>query len=208
MTIVHSSYGANAVLQRPRYPQHLKIHIQLFDLAATMSDPPLSVEDRIRQFNDARNLLLEEPKYYTTVIQGILPNIGPAAPLELRRWGAEFLAEALGTPAVPSGEKETMQLHVLDQLRTMLDNRGEDAKVVVGLVQAFASIYPLALRWTINNSYDTISWEKVTAIKSRILEIWATATPSVQVCCVKLAQRIVLAQSVASGAEQRVRDHL
>ena len=42
------------------------------------------------------------------------------------------------------------------------------------------------------------------AIKQRILRIWDTASPSVRICCIKFAQRVVLAQSVASGAEPRV----
>lgn len=42
-------------------------------------------------------------------------------------------------------------------------------------------------------------------VKQRILRIWETAVPSVRICCIKFAQRIVLAQSVASGAEPRVK---
>lgn len=56
----------------------------------------------------------------------------------------------------------------------------------------------------INNSYDTITWERIISIKQRILQIWDHAVPSVRICCVKFVQRVVLAQSVASGAEPRV----
>lgn len=51
----------------------------------------------------------------------------------------------------------------------------------------------------INNSYDTITWERMMSIKQRILRIWEHAPPSVRICCIKFAQRVVLAQSVASG---------
>ncbi len=56
----------------------------------------------------------------------------------------------------------------------------------------------------VNNSYHTESWEQMTAIKSRILRIWDGASPSVKLCCVKFAQRVVLAQTPSNGADQRV----
>lgn len=107
----------------------------------------LSVSDQIRQLNDARKLVLQDVKFYRTVLQGILPIIGPTARLELRRWGAEFLAEAFATPALPIAEKETMLLPLLDALREMVENPQEDVQVLRSLIQAAASIYPLALKW-------------------------------------------------------------
>lgn len=44
----------------------------------------------------------------------------------------------------------------------------------------------------------------MTTIKSRILSIWDTANVSVRICCVKFAQRVVLAQTAATGNEPRV----
>lgn len=76
-----------------------------------------------------------------------MPSIGPSAPLELRRWGAEFLAEAFATPALPNGEKETMQPYVLTTLESLVDNTSEDAQVLRSAIQTASSIYPLALRW-------------------------------------------------------------
>lgn len=58
---------------------------------------------------------------------------------------------------------------------------------------------------SINNGYDTVTWETMVGIKQRILRIWDTAAPSVRIGCVKFAQRVVLAQSVAAGSEFRVR---
>ncbi|KAF4978084.1 hypothetical protein FZEAL_5474 [Fusarium zealandicum] len=163
----------------------------------------LSVSDQIRQLDDARKLVLGDVKYYPSVVKGILPIIGPSAPIELRRWGAEFLAEAFATPALPNGEKETMQPYVLATLESMVENEREDPQVLRSVIQCAASIYPLAMRWIINNGYDTITWERMVAIKQKILRIWDNASPSVRICCVKFAQRVVLAQSVATGAELR-----
>lgn len=163
----------------------------------------LSVPDQIRQLNDARKLVLGDVKYYPSVVRGIVPIIGPTAALELRRWGAEFLSEAFATPALPNGEKETMQPYVLDTLSQLLEKDG-DVQVLRSAIQTASSIYPLALRWTINNSYDNVTWEKMMGIKQRVLGIWEQSVPSVRICCIKFVQRIVLAQSVASGAELRV----
>ncbi|KAK7415504.1 hypothetical protein QQX98_005857 [Neonectria punicea] len=168
-----------------------------------MAAPTLSVSEQIRQLDDARKLVLGDVKYYPSVVKGILPIIGPSAPLELRRWGAEFLAEAFATPALPNGEKETMQPYVLTTLEAMIANDREDPQVLRSVIQTAASIYPLAMRWIINNGYDTITWERMVEIKQKILRIWDNAVPSVRICCIKFAQRIVLAQSVATGAELR-----
>lgn len=56
----------------------------------------------------------------------------------------------------------------------------------------------------INNSYDTTTWERLTAVKSRILRLWNTAPPSIRICCIKFAQRVVLAQTVAGEQDLRV----
>lgn len=107
----------------------------------------LSVPEQIRQLNDARKLVLGDVKYYPSVVRGLLPIIGPNAHIELRRWGAEFLAEAFSTPALPNGEKETMQLYVLATVESLLENEREDPQVLLSVIQTAASIYPLALRW-------------------------------------------------------------
>ncbi|KAF9876520.1 mRNA cleavage and polyadenylation specificity factor complex subunit [Colletotrichum karsti] len=167
-----------------------------------------SVSEQIRQLNDARKLVLGDVKYYPNVVQSILPIVGPAARVELRRWGADFLAEAFATPALPGSEKETMQLFVLDTLQTMVDNPNEDAHVLRSAIQTAASIYPYAMRWIINNSYDTVTWERMVAIKKRILRIWDDAEPTVRICCIKFAQRVVLAQSAANPQEPRRGDSL
>ncbi len=106
-----------------------------------------SVSEQIRQLNDARKLVLGDVNYYPTIIQGILPIIGPSSLPELRRWGADFLAEAFATPALPSREKETLSLLVLESLKGMVENPDEDIHVLRSVIQATASIYPLALRW-------------------------------------------------------------
>lgn len=107
----------------------------------------LSVPEQIRQLNDARKLVLGDVTYYPSVVRAILPIIGPTAAIELKRWGTDFLAEAFATPALPNGEKETMQPYVLATLESLADHEGEDPYVLRSVIQTAASIYPLAMRW-------------------------------------------------------------
>lgn len=44
----------------------------------------------------------------------------------------------------------------------------------------------------------------MTAIKSRILRIWENAPPTIRICCIKFAQRVVLAQTSSANPEPRV----
>lgn len=112
-----------------------------------MEVPPLSVEQQINQLNDARKLVLGDANYYPQITQGILPIIGPSARLELRRWGADFLAETFASPTLPVHQKETLSLIILETLKSMIENPQEDSAVVKSAVQTAASIYPLVVRW-------------------------------------------------------------
>lgn len=62
----------------------------------------------------------------------------------------------------------------------------------------------LTLPCSINNGYDTITWERMVAVKQKVLRIWDNANPTVRICCIKFAQRVVLAQTAATGSELRV----
>ncbi|KAH6682182.1 mRNA cleavage and polyadenylation specificity factor complex subunit, partial [Plectosphaerella plurivora] len=168
----------------------------------------LSVSDQLRQLNDARTLVLGDVKYYSNVVKSILQLVSPASHVELRRWAADFLAEAFATPALSVNQKETMQLDVLETLKDLLEHPNEDAQVLRSAIQAAASIYPIAIRWLISNSYDTMTWERVLAIKTRILKIWGTASSPVRICCIKFAQRVVLAQTPMGPNDPRRGDTL
>ncbi|KAI1141921.1 hypothetical protein F5Y05DRAFT_369141 [Hypoxylon sp. FL0543] len=168
----------------------------------------LSVQDQIRQLEGARKLVLGNANYYTQVIQATLPIIGPSSQVEFRRWGADFLAEAFATPAIAPGQKETLSLVVLETLKLLVEDVNQDVLVLRSIIQAAASIYPLALRWIINNSYDTHTWERMTAIKTRILRIWDIAPLTIKIVCIKFAQRVVLAQTQSINPEPRRGDPL
>lgn len=105
-----------------------------------------SADPLVAQLKQARQVVLENAANYPAIIPSILPIIGPGADLELRRWGAEFLAETFASPVLPTDQKQQLSFPVLDKIKEYLDTPGEDIAVVKGAVQAAASIYPLVFR--------------------------------------------------------------
>ncbi|KAK3341242.1 hypothetical protein B0T25DRAFT_335481 [Lasiosphaeria hispida] len=164
----------------------------------------LSVGEQIQQLNAARKIVLENAAYYDRIVKGVLPIIGPSSPVELRRWGAEFLAESLSTPALNSRDKENLTVAILDTLKLLVESPNEDPLVLKASVIAAASAYPIAMRWIIHNSYHKESWESMSAIKARVLRIWDGAETPVKICCIKFVQRVVLAQTASNGTEQKI----
>jgi symplekin len=107
----------------------------------------LSVAEQLVQLNAARKVALENTGYYDRIVKGVLPIIGPAGSVELRRWGAEFLAESLATPVLAMREKENITVAVLETLRGLIEGPGQDVIVLKATIAAAASAYPVALRW-------------------------------------------------------------
>lgn len=107
----------------------------------------LTLTEQLKQLDDARKLVLGDSSYFPQIIQGILPIIGAEARVELRRWGADFLAETFASPSLPAKEKESLSLLILETLKSMIENPKEDTAVVKSVVQTAASVYPLVFRW-------------------------------------------------------------
>ena len=116
-----------------------------------MAQPATSPAEMIPQLEAARKLVLGDAHFYTQIVPGILPIIGPSAPLEVRRWGSEFLAETFASPALGNVQKEELSVPVLPVLRDLLDVSGQDSAVVKSVVQTTASLYSLVFRrWYVN----------------------------------------------------------
>jgi len=107
----------------------------------------LPVTEQIKQLDSARGLVLADPVLYPQIVKGVLPMIGANARLELRRWGAEFLAETFASPVLASQQKEGLSLDVLPILKDLLEISDEDTVVVKNIIQAAASIYGQAFRY-------------------------------------------------------------
>ncbi|KAI7681642.1 hypothetical protein KC319_g1464, partial [Hortaea werneckii] len=153
------------------------------------------------QLDQARNIVLTTPSVYPQVVPGVLGVVGGNAALELRRWGADFLAETFASPVLPAEEKQKLSLAALDTLRAYLnrkEERGEeeDGQVIKSTVQCAASLYPLVFRHTVaEKGADAESWAKMAAIKSAILRRMDSASAGVRICCVKFVARVVQVQT-------------
>ncbi|KZF23799.1 mRNA cleavage and polyadenylation specificity factor complex subunit [Xylona heveae TC161] len=168
-----------------------------------MSQPLASVADQLAQLDAARKLVLGDSAFYSQIVQGILPIVGAHARVELRRWGADFLAETFASPGLSLEQKQQLCLLVLQTIKEILELPSEDASVIKSMVQASASIYPLVFRHIIANPDDAPTWEKMAAIKSNILRRWDTAPAGVRVCCIKFVQRVVQVQTPGAPADPR-----
>lgn len=102
--------------------------------------------DAVSQLDEARKLALGDSAYYPQIVPGVLPIIGPTASLDLRRWGSDFLAEALACPTLPVDQKQQLSLKILQTLKDFLEIPGEDAAVVKSAVQTATSVYPLVYK--------------------------------------------------------------
>ncbi|KAK2793774.1 hypothetical protein FQN52_000726 [Onygenales sp. PD_12] len=168
-----------------------------------MALPLNSLVEQMSQLDTARNVVLGDAALYPQIVQGILPIIGANARLELRRWGAEFLAETFASPALAQQPKQKLSIQVLQTLKELLDNPDEDAAVVRGVIQTAASIYALVFRTIIDNPSESEVWEKMTAIKQNILNRWDAAPHGIKVCCIKFVQKVVQVQTIGVISDPR-----
>ncbi|KAI5370247.1 Putative armadillo-like helical, symplekin/Pta1 [Septoria linicola] len=168
-----------------------------------------ALSQTLHQLNSARNIVLKDHTLYPQVVPGIIPVISPTtAQLELRRWGADFLAETFASQVVTADEKQQMSLAVLDTLKGYLSRKeivgeDEDNSVIKSAVQCAASMYPYVFRHTIGKPSDSETWGKVAAIKSSILRRMDTASPGVRICCIKFVACVVQIQTPGLIADPR-----
>ncbi len=185
--------------------------------------------EMIPQLEAARKLALADPQVYNQVLPGIMPIIGSTAHLDVRRWGAEFLAEAFSSPSLSNSQKEQLSSEVIPPLRAMLDAPAQDMEVVKSVVQAAASLYPLVFRrvyaipvlyvqMPLNNTVDSFLtclcsisrqneaalWQDMSAMKLNILQRMDSAPVAVRICCIKFVQKVVQVETPGVISDPRV----
>ena len=106
-----------------------------------------ALQEQLIQLASARHIVLGDAALYPQIITGILPIVGANARLELRVWGAKFLAETFASPVFASAPKEHSAVGILGTLKDLLDIPGEDAEVVEHVIQTATSIYSLVFRY-------------------------------------------------------------
>lgn len=167
-----------------------------------------SPAETLKSLSSARDIVLRDHTLYTQVVPGIIQVIAPAGLLELRRWGADFLAETFASQAVTAEEKQSMAAGVLDTLKGYLTRKevmgeDEDPSVVKSAVQCAASVCPFVFRHTIEKPKDAETWGKIASIKSSILRRMDTAEPGVRICCIKFVAAVVQTQTPGLIADPR-----
>lgn len=105
-----------------------------------------AVADPLQQLDQARAFALKDAALYASILPGVLPIIGPQAAIDLRRWGADFLAETFATPSLAEEEKQKLSLVALDLLKSYLEASAQDSAVIKSSVQAATNVYPLLFR--------------------------------------------------------------
>jgi symplekin len=100
----------------------------------------------LTQLQSARALALGDGRYYPTIVPGVLPLVGaPNADIEVRRWGADFLAETFASPTWAPEDKGRVAMTVLETLKLYLETV-QDRGVIKSAIQAAASLYPLVYK--------------------------------------------------------------
>ena len=117
-------------------------------MAAAVKTPP-SMSEQMQQLNSARKMAFESPTFFKQIITGIFPLTSPSTPVVLRRWAAEFIAEALACPALRTQEKDDLTITVIDggALRALVEDPDQDPLVLKAGIMAAASAYPVVVRW-------------------------------------------------------------
>ncbi|KAF2634963.1 hypothetical protein P280DRAFT_438026 [Massarina eburnea CBS 473.64] len=154
-------------------------------------------QSMVDQLDAARRLALNDGANYPNIIPGVLPIVGANsnATLEIRRWGADFLAEAFSAPTWSPDQKQSCAtLGVLESLKEYLE-MVQDRAVIKNAILTAATVYPLIYRHTISNPNDSHNWQLMQAIKSNILQRMDAAPSGVRICCIKFVQQVVLTET-------------
>ena len=106
-----------------------------------------SVAEQTTQLGAARQLVLADAALYPQIIPPLLPIIGVHASLEVRRWGAEFLAETFASLSVSPQQKQQLSIIVLQTLRESLESPNQDVEVAKNIIQAAAGVYGHVFRY-------------------------------------------------------------
>lgn len=110
------------------------------------SNKPL--KEQVVELSRYREYALRDANQYPNIIAFVVSRAGPASAPELRKWGADFLAEAFASPMLPPDRKQFLALKLLTTFKAYLDDSNQDAGVLRSAVQVLTNVYPFIFRHT------------------------------------------------------------
>ncbi|KAK7204995.1 hypothetical protein BZA70DRAFT_278821 [Myxozyma melibiosi] len=155
----------------------------------------LTVEQQIDQLNSAKQLVSQDASFYPQIIKGILP-IAQKPESALRLWSASFLAEGFSSTSVDQLEKEQLALSCLDTIEILVND--DDLQVQKRSIPCAALVYPLIYSYVCTHKTADDVWNKMLAIKLRVIELWDKGHVGLSLACIKFVQRIVAAQTAGA----------
>lgn len=105
-------------------------------------------KEQLAELNRFREYALRDANHYPNIIAYVVRCAGPASSLELRKWGADFLAEAFASPTLSPDRKQLLALKLLTTFKAYLDDSNQDAGVLRSVVQVLTNVYPYVFRHT------------------------------------------------------------
>jgi len=108
-----------------------------------MAEDGLSLNDQLKNLDQARLLVLKDPVYWPQIFRGILPVVAIPT-IELRRWGSRFLAETFSSPVLNPEVKQELAKESLDTLLILVMEK--DVEVAKNIAQCCASVYPFIFK--------------------------------------------------------------
>ena len=105
-------------------------------------------KEQLAELKRFREYALRDVNQYPNIIAYVVRCAGPTSGPELRKWGADFLAEAFASPILSPDRKQLFALSLLPTFKAYLDDPAQDAGVLRSAVQVLTNVYPFIFRHT------------------------------------------------------------
>lgn len=152
----------------------------------------LPVDEQIKQLDQAKAVVAQDPAHYPDIVDGILP-IAQKQNISLRRWCSSFFIDAFTSFALSEERKQSMAVKCMDTILILLHD--EDYEVQKNAITISATVYGLAFQFVAKDDTQSEVWNQLMAIKNRVLEMWDSKHFGVEAESIKFAQQVIIFQS-------------
>ncbi|ORY81893.1 hypothetical protein BCR37DRAFT_379792 [Protomyces lactucae-debilis] len=164
-----------------------------------------AVASRLKQLQQAKDLVDNDPSFFTQIVVGLLP-LTSDPEVVVQRWVADFLLQAFSSVQLDTEAKLDLSLKCLETLCTLMV-QGRDVPTTKSVIQAATIAYPLLFRHVALHPQASEIWKRTSALKSAIMGYWDGAHEGLRVCCFKFAQRVIATQ-MKGAKDPRLADKL